>query len=62
MGLNDQPALGNVTLAESIEASLVPAAIQVVHLPEQAVSQSDRAKYTRAGNKRPLLPDRMLVN
>ena len=36
MGLNEQPALGNVTLAESKEASPVPAAIQVVHPPEQA--------------------------
>ena len=37
IGLNDQPALENVTLVESIEASPVPAAIQVVHPPEQAV-------------------------
>ena len=62
MGLNDKPALENVTLVESREASPVPAAIQVIHPPEQAVSQSDRAKYTRAGCRRPLLPDRMLVN
>ena len=62
MGLNDQPTLRNVTLAKSREASPVPAAIQVVHHPEQAASQSDRAKYTRAGLKRSLLPDRMLVN
>ena len=62
MGLNDQLALENITLAESREASPIPAAIQVVHLPEQATSQSDRAKYTRAGPRRPLLPDRMLLN
>ena len=62
MGLNDQPALRNVTLAESKEASPVPAAIQVVYPPEQAISQSNRAKYTRTGRRKPLLPNRMLVN
>ena len=62
MGLNDQPTLGNVTLAESRESSPVLAAIQVVHPPEQAAGQSDKAKYAQAGRKRPLLPDRMLVN
>ena len=62
MGLNDQPALGNITLAESREASPVPAAIQVVNPPEQATDQSDRSKYTRTGRRKPLLPDRMLVN
>ena len=62
MGLNDQPALENVTLVESREASLVLTAIQVVYPPKQAVGQSNRAKYTRAGRKRSLLHDRMLVN
>ena len=62
MGLNDQPALENITLVESREASPVPAAIQVVHPPEQAIGQPDRAKYTRTERKRPLLPDRMLLN
>ena len=62
MGLNDQPTLGNVTLVESREASPVPATIQVVHPPEQAAGQSDRAKYTWVKHRRPLLPDRMLVN
>ena len=37
MGLNDQSDLENVTLVESRKASPVPAAIQVVHPPEQAV-------------------------
>ena len=62
MGLNDQPALENVTLVDSREASPVPAAIQVVHPPEQATGQPDRAKYTRTGHRRPLLPDRMFLN
>ena len=58
MGLNDQSTLENVTLAESREASSILTAIQVVHLPEQ----SDRAKYTRVGRRRSLLPDHMLLN
>ena len=62
MGLNDQPALENVTLVESREASPVPAAIQVIHPPELSAGQSSGAKYTRAGRRRPLLPDRMLLN
>ena len=62
MGLNDQPALGNVTLAKSREASPVPTTLQVVHHPEQATGQSDRAKYTQTDRRKPLLPDRMLVN
>ena len=62
MNLNDQPALGNVTLSESREASPVPATIQVVHPLEQATSQSDRAKYTRTTCRRSLLPNHILVN
>ena len=34
----------------------------MVHPPEQAVGQSDRVKYTRVGRRKPLLPDRMLLN
>ena len=60
--LNDQPAMGNVTMKESREASPVPAALQVVHPPEEAIGRLDRAKYTQTGRRKPLLPDRMLVN
>ena len=60
MGLNDHSTLENVTLAKSREASRVPAAIQVVHPPKQAVGQPDR--YTQTGRRRPMLPDRMLLN
>ena len=62
MSVDDQPAMGNVTLKESREASPVPAALKVIHPPEQATGQADRAKYTRVGCRKPLLPDRMLVN
>ena len=62
MSVDVQPAMGNFTLEESREGSLVPAALQVVHPPEQATGQVDRAKYTWASRRKPLLPDRMLVN
>ena len=62
MSVDNQPAMGNITLEESREASPVPAALQVVHLPEQATSQLDRAKYTQTSHRKPLLPNRMLVN
>ena len=62
MSLNDQPVTGNVTLEESREASPVLAALQVVHPPEQAIGQVDKARYTRTGRRKPLLPDCMLVN
>ena len=34
----------------------------MVHPLEQAVSHSDKAKFTQAGRRRPLLPDQMLLN
>ena len=43
MGLNDQSAPKNVTLAEFREVFPALAAIQVLHSPEQAASQSDKA-------------------
>ena len=62
MGLNDQSGQGNVTLAESREASPIPVALQVVHPPEQATGQLDKAKYTGTGCRKQLLLDHMLVN
>ena len=62
MGLTDQLALENVTLAESREVSPSPMAIQVVHPLEQADGRSDIAKYTRSWHRRPLLLDRILMN
>ena len=34
----------------------------MVHPSEEATGKLDRAKYTRAGRRKPLLLDRMLVN
>ena len=62
MSLNDKPTMENVTLAESREASPIPATLQVVRPSEQAIGQLDRAKYTRTSRRKPLLLDRMLVN
>ena len=62
MSLNDQLATENVTMEDSREASPVPAALQVVHPFEEATNQLDRTKYTRSGRRKPLVPDRMLVN
>ena len=53
VGLNDQPALDNPTLVESGEASPTPAAIQVIHPPEQASGRPERPRYTRAERSRP---------
>ena len=62
MGLDEQQALENVTLAESRMAFPALTTIQVVHPPEQAAGQSGKAKYTRAGRRRLLLPNRMFLN
>ena len=34
----------------------------MVHPPEQATGQLDKAKYTCVGHRRPLLPNQMLLN
>ena len=34
----------------------------MVHPPEQATGQLDKAKYTKTSRRKPLLPDCMLVN
>ena len=62
MSLNDQPVTKNVTMEDSREASPVPAALHVVHPSEEATGQLDRAKYTHAGRRKPLLLDCMFVN
>ena len=62
MSMNDQPTTGDVSMEEPREASPVPATLQVVHPPEEATGWLDRAKYTRTGYRKPLVPDHMLVN
>ena len=48
-------------LVESGEASLTPAAIQVIHPSEQVSGWPERPRYTRAERSRPLLHDRLLL-
>ena len=62
MGSNDQPDLENATLVEYREASLTPAAIQVIHSPEQAPGRPKRPLYTRAERSKPRLPNQLLLN
>ena len=62
MGSNDHPDLENTTLVESRESSPTPAAIQVIHPPEQVPSRTKRPLYTRAECSKPRLPDRLLLN
>ena len=54
--------MGNVTLEEFREASSFLAVLQVIHPPEQVSGLLEKAKYTQTGRKKPLLPDRILVN
>ena len=60
--MNDQSAMGDVSLEEPRDASPVPAFLQVVHPPEEATGRLDKAKYTWTGRKKPSLLDHMLVN
>ena len=62
MGSNDQPNPENATLRESREASPTLATIQVIHPPEQALSQPERPLYTQVECSRPRLLDRLLLN
>ena len=34
----------------------------MIHPPDKVTGQLDKAKYTRTGRRKSLLPDRMLVN
>ena len=62
MGSSDQPGPGGVALGEPREVTLIPPALQVIHPPDQAKSRPDTARLARAGRKKPLSPDRILLN
>ena len=62
VGSEDQPAPENVVVMDLREASSSLAAIQVIHPRERAIGPSGRAKNIRAGCKRPLLSDWMVLN
>ena len=62
MGSSDQPGPEDVAPGEPREVASIPPALQMIHPPYQAESQPDMPKLVRTGRKRPLLPDRMLLN
>ena len=62
MGSSDQPSLEDVALGEPREVTPIPPALQVIHPLDQTESRSDMPKLAPIGRKRPLLPDRILLN
>ena len=62
MGSNDQPSSEDIACEELREEAPIPPALQVVHPPERAESRPSVAKLTLTGRKKPLLPDRILLN
>ena len=62
MGSSDQPGPEGVALGELREVTPIPPTLQVIHPPNRAESRSDMAKHAQARRKKPLLPDRILLN
>ena len=62
MGSGDRPGLEDVSLGELREATLIPFALQVIHPLDWVESHPYMPKLAQAGGKRPLLPDRILLN
>ena len=62
MGSSDQPGLEDVALGDSREDTPISPTLQVIHPPDQSESHPDTAKLARAGRKRPLPPNQILLN
>ena len=62
MGSSDQLGSEGVALGEPREVTPIPPALQVIHPPDRAESRLDTAKLARAGRKKSLPPDRILLN
>ena len=62
MGSIDQPSPEDVALGEPRGVTPIPPALQVIHSPDWAESQTNIPKPMRTGCKRLLLQDRMLLN
>ena len=62
MGSSDQLGPEGVALGEPREVTLIPPALLVIHPPDRAESHLDTAKLEQAGRKKPLPPDRILLN
>ena len=62
MGLCDQPDSEDVTSGEPRGVASILPALQVIHPPDRAGSQTNIPKPARTGRKRSLLPNRILLN
>ena len=61
-GSNDQLGPEDIARGEPRESTPIPPALQVVHPPDQLESRPGNAKLALPGRKRPLSPDRILLN
>ena len=62
MGSNDQPGSEDIAREGPRQEAPIPPALQVVHPPEQPESRPGAAKLALTRRKKPLLPDRILLN
>ena len=61
-GSNDQPGSEDIARGEPRESTPIPLALQVVRPPDQLESRTGNAKLALLGCKRPLPPNRILLN
>ena len=61
-GSNDQSGLEDIARGEPRESTSIPPALQVVRPPDQLESRPGNAKLALPERKRPLPPDRILLN
>ena len=62
MGSKDQPGSEDIAHEEPREEALIPPTLQVVHPSERPVSRPSAARLMLIGCKKPLSPDRILLN
>ena len=62
MGSNDQPGSEDIAREELREEAPIPPALQVVHPLERPESCPSVGKLALTGRKKPLSPDRILLN
>ena len=61
-GSNDQSGPEDIAHGGPRKSTLIPPALQVIHPPNRLESRPSNAKLALPGRKRPLLPDRILLN
>ena len=62
MGSSNQPGQEGVALGEPREVTPIPPALQVIHRSDRAESRPDMTKLAQAECKKPLPPDRIMLN